>query len=212
MSKAPHTIFLLRHGEVDGPGAIYGRTDVPLSDEGWAQLRRQSKRLPSLSKIVTSPLQRCNQFARELQAERGIPLQVVKDLQECDFGKWDGVPFDDIPKSAWAEMEAFWQSPDSCQFEGGEHLEAMHNRVAKAWDALNVEINANEQSQTVLVLAHGGVIRLILAYVLQLDWWNSAIFSQWQIDYASLTKLTLPRFEGAKANVNYVAMPHNNEA
>lgn len=212
MSKSRHTIYLLRHGEVDGPAAIYGKTDVPVSHQGWQQLQRQAARLDSVTRIVTSPLRRCQVFANDLAVSKGLPLNIESDFRECDFGKWDGVPFDDIPEGAWGEMEAFWASPASCQFEGGEHLKDMHCRVAQAWDNLIGELRDSTTPETVLVVAHGGVIRLLLAYILHFDWWNPAIFSQWQIDYASLSKITLAQFENAKPNVQYVAMPHGWEA
>lgn len=209
MRNKNHLLYLLRHGEVEGPAAVYGRTDVPLSQKGWEQLQQQCQRLENLTQVVSSPLQRCYNFAERLCTERNLPLQKERDFQECDFGKWDGVPFDEVPQSNWGEMEAFWQSPATCQFEGGEALENMHKRVAAAWDRLLNDISAAETPENVLIIAHGGVIRLILAHILDLDWYNPALFSQWQIDYASLSKITLPNVKDTRAKVNYVAMPHN---
>lgn len=174
-------IHLFRHGQVDGPAALYGRTNVALSAQGLRSLRAATEMLQAPDLIVTSPLQRCHQYAAESSAKHGCKLQVEEGLQEMDFGRWDGVPYRaDSPD--WPLMTAFWQAPDQVSPPGGETLENMQKRVNKAWNALQTLPHEN-----IWVFAHGGTIRLIIAQILQLDWRNASLYANLSIGYASRT-------------------------
>ncbi|MCC2606755.1 histidine phosphatase family protein [Planctobacterium marinum] len=211
MAKIAHQIYLLRHGEVAAPSALYGKTDVPLSPRGWQNMEAQCARLSQLTQVVSSPLQRCQHFARQLSEQRNLTLQVLDEMQECDFGKWDGVAFDDIPQSAWAELHAFWQAPASNPLTDAEPLTVMYQRVSTGWQKLAKQLASTQTPQTLLLICHGGVIRLLLAHLLNLDWRNPALYSQWQIGYASLSKFTLPATNHAQAIIHYVGMPAEHE-
>ena len=57
---------------------------------GWAQMREAVKGGGPWDRIVSSPLQRCALFARELSAQLDIPVSFDKHLQELHFGAWEG--------------------------------------------------------------------------------------------------------------------------
>jgi alpha-ribazole phosphatase len=103
---------LVRHGQIDGPPALYGRTDVALSRDGWEQMFQQTSRLHRMDNIISSPLRRCHDFAKELASDNQLRLQVESGIQECDFGEWDGIEFDDQSQQ-WPLMTSFWQHPAS---------------------------------------------------------------------------------------------------
>ena len=71
---------LLRHGQIDGPPALYGRTDVALSRDGWEQMYRQTNLLHRFDNIISSPLRRCHDFAKELASGHQLKLQTEKQL------------------------------------------------------------------------------------------------------------------------------------
>ena len=204
-----HHIFLVRHGQVAGPPALYGKTDVALDAEGVRALTRQFERIQPVSKIVSSPLKRCLQFAEAMSAQETLPLLIEPDFRECDFGRWDGVPFNDIPAECWVELEKFWQTPSKYHFAHAEPLAVMQARVVAAWRTLLESVRHESEPQRIVVVTHGGVIRQILAYVLGIHWGNPALYSQWRIGYGSATLLTLAQFADAKPAVNYVALPHD---
>ena len=53
INKSNDTQFnLVRHGQIDGPAALYGRTDVALSRDGWQQMFQQTNRLHNLDNII----------------------------------------------------------------------------------------------------------------------------------------------------------------
>lgn len=174
-------IHLFRHGQVDGPAALYGRTDVALSAQGMGSLRAATCHLQSPDLIITSPLQRCYQFAAEAAEKHGCELQVEDDLQEMDFGHWDGVPYRaDSPD--WPLMTEFWENPERVRPPGGETLEDMHKRVCAAWRKL-----LRLPHENLWVFSHGGTLRLIIAEALALDWKNASLYAKLSIGYSSRT-------------------------
>jgi alpha-ribazole phosphatase len=68
------SIDLLRHGET-GQRSYRGQLDDALTAAGWAQLRAAVEGR-EWDMIVSSTLQRCAAFARELSAARGLPLRL----------------------------------------------------------------------------------------------------------------------------------------
>ena len=90
-------ITLIRHGKVDGPAALYGRTDIPLSSTGHRDLTRTLSNLHAqtpIDQMISSPRIRCSHVAHAFSIEHKIPLRTEDKLQEMDFGIWDGIPFD----------------------------------------------------------------------------------------------------------------------
>jgi alpha-ribazole phosphatase len=193
---------LLRHGQIDGPPALYGRTDVALNRDGWEQMYRQTNHLQSLDNIISSPLRRCHDFAKELASDHQLELQIESGIQECDFGEWDGIKFDDHSQQ-WPLMTSFWQDPDHNTPPQGESLETFHNRVVTSWQSLCKQ----HHGQNNLLVCHGGVIRQILAHILHTDWRSGEWYSQLQLGYASLTRIIIPAYPEAKPSVAFIGLP-----
>lgn len=189
------TIDLLRHGKVDGPPALYGHTDVDVTPEGQALVRRQISQLPLNGQVFCSPLKRCKDVAFEFNRQ----TQVIDGLAEMDFGAWDGIPFD-LQQNNWPQLEAFWQNPGEKSTPGGESLTAFSHRVIAAWQQVVSSCDEGHH----LVVCHGGVIRAILAHVLDVDINNAKWFSSLKIGYASLTRITIPDHNNHFSLVNYI--------
>lgn len=193
---------IIRHGQIDGPPALYGRTDVALSREGWQQMYQQTRRLEIIDNIISSPLRRCQDFAKELASDHGLILQIEAGLQECDFGEWDGIKFDNHSQQ-WPLMTSFWQDPDHHTPPQGESLDTFHNRVVTSWQLLCKQHSGKNN----LLVCHGGVIRQILAHILPTDWRSGEWYSQLQIGYASLTRIIIPDYPEAKPSVAFIGLP-----
>jgi len=179
-------IHLIRHGQVAGPPALYGRTDVALSDAGQTALSEATASLPPPDAIVSSPLRRCHAFAEQQAAAHNCSLHTDPGLREMDFGDWDGVPYDaDSPH--WPAMEAFWGNPGAVSPPNGESLSEVRARVDESWRRWeNLEEHRN-----LWIFAHGGVIRLVLANLLNLDWRNPCLYASLHIGYASRTTVNV---------------------
>jgi len=150
---------LLRHGETELGGGLRGSLDDALTDAGWTQMRSAVIEQGPWDRLISSPLQRCARFAEELGSQLGLPLQLDKDLQELHFGAWEG-------KSAAALMETdaealglFWADPYSFTPPQGERVEDFSTRVLAAV----ARLHAAYAGERVLLISHGGVMRLLLA-------------------------------------------------
>ena len=102
-------ITLVRHGKVAGPAALYGKTDIALSTSGHSDLTRALNNLHTqnpITQLISSPKIRCLQVAQEFSTQQHIPLQTEDNLQEMNFGVWDGIPFDELGDE-WKNIEAF---------------------------------------------------------------------------------------------------------
>ncbi|HEX2586409.1 MAG TPA: histidine phosphatase family protein [Steroidobacteraceae bacterium] len=158
-------LTLIRHGEVNGRKQVLrGRTDDVLSDYGYQQMRDIITTIqPDVTVIATSPLKRCNDFASSLSAERQLPLHVMNELREIDFGEWENMT---LPEAEAHDPRCFhtfkhdtaqWQPP------GGEPYSALRKRVRQALTQI-IEL----KSSHVLAITHGGVIRAMLAECLEM--------------------------------------------
>ncbi|UPG94143.1 histidine phosphatase family protein [Luteibacter aegosomatissinici] len=149
------TIELLRHGDT-GQRSYRGQLDDPLTALGWAQLRA-SVEDRAWDRIVSSSMARCARFAEELAATRGLPLHVDARLAEYHFGDWQGVPIETLAEAHGDALGRFWADPVTYPPPGAETFDAFHARLVAAMDDLARE----SAGQRVLVVTHGGAIRLL---------------------------------------------------
>lgn len=157
-------IILVRHGEtaLTRQGRYSGRGDVPLSDEGEAQAMAAGGRVAGISRDVTavlsSPLRRCVRTAELIAAEAGgVPVTVLDDLIECDFGAWEGLTFAEVQERWPREMQA-WLESSSVAPPGGESFQTVAKRARAA---LATVVQAYPGGVVVMV-SHVSPIKLIL--------------------------------------------------
>ncbi|MFT3973858.1 MAG: histidine phosphatase family protein [Amaricoccus sp.] len=144
-------LILLRHlAPTGGEGRCYGRTDLapgPGLDAGAARLAR---RLPRPARIVTSPLRRCRTLARRLGARFRVPVTVAPGWTEIDFGAWETLPWDQVPR---AELDAWAADLLHARAHGGESVAMLLARTRRAL------VRTPRGS---LVVTHAGPIRAAL--------------------------------------------------
>lgn len=194
----------VRHGKVDGPAALYGKTDIAASARGQQELLAALERLHQenpIDFIVSSPLQRCAQTAEEFATHHLLPITLEPDLQECDFGAWDGVDFSAL-QSQWPALEKFWQSPLDISPPQGENLQTFYDRINAIWQ----DIQTQQYCDHTLILCHGGTIRMMLAALLKIPL-ESPLFAQLRIDYCSHTQIEVSDAVGAKPIVRWIGAP-----
>lgn len=180
-------LFLLRHGKVDGPAALYGHTDVAVSNENNEEMLQQLLQVKDqFTHIVSSPLKRCCELAKLFSSQSKLPLTIEPALQEISFGQFDGISFDNLAEQ-WQLLDDFWQSPASNSLPGSEHLTVFNLRINKLLSWLLKQY----QNESVLLICHGGVIRMLLSIVLDLDWKNPKLFSSLMIKNASISNITV---------------------
>lgn len=158
MNETPvGVIHLLRHGETEGGPRYRGSTDEALSPHGWEQMWAAVGE-GCWNRIVASPLARCAAFAQALAERRGIPLEIDARLREMHFGAWEGRTAVDIMAEDADALTRFWQNPAANPPPDGEPLADFQARVIDAWR----EIVRASAGQRVLLVSHGGPIRVVL--------------------------------------------------
>ena len=141
-------IALVRHPAVAAGGRCYGRADLPIDAEAAASL---AARLAPLGGTVwTSPAQRCRLVAAALGAHR-----VDERLQELDFGAWEWLPWDAVPRAA---LDAWAADPLAFAPPGGESGAALVARVGAFHRALPPGDH--------VVISHGGPLKVLAALLI----------------------------------------------
>ncbi|MBF0284625.1 MAG: histidine phosphatase family protein [Magnetococcales bacterium] len=179
------TLDLLRHGQPEGGDRYRGSVDDPLSPLGWEQMRRAAAG-GRWDAIVTSPLRRCADFAQELGERQGIPVALEPGVRELSFGLWEGLTGEEIMKSDGARLTAFWRNPVEHSPPEGESIRSVEARAMAAWE----EILARHRGGRVLLVSHGGVIRVLLSRVMMTPLEH---LSRWTVPYACLSRVRVDR-------------------
>jgi len=174
-------IDLLRHGETVAGSCFLGSTDVGLNEAGWQQMRSAIKD-KKYQRIISSPLKRCAEFSQQLSKRNNIPLVVEKGLREMHFGDWEAKSVETIWEQQQGLLSAFWQDPLNNTPPNGEKLIDFQSRV----DAVFNEVRNEYNEERILLIAHGGVIRQIIATILSVPFNR---IQQINIDYAGLSRL-----------------------
>ena len=184
-------IDLMRHGEPVGGRRYRGQTDDPLSETGWRQMRSAVAGLKCWDVIVTSPLLRCAQFAHELADRLALPVCEDGRLMEIGFGAWEGRSPEDLCRDDPQVLQRFRRDPVRNRPQGAEALADFHSRVHAAWQ----DLTARHAHRRVLVVAHAGVIRMVISIVLGLP--RKQVF-RIGVDNAGMTRIRIEQ-DGAGA-------------
>ncbi|HEY6899774.1 MAG TPA: alpha-ribazole phosphatase family protein [Puia sp.] len=151
-------IYLIRHTTpaVD-KGICYGQTDLGITPTFDAEAEVIRGVLPEpgvIGSVYSSPLQRCTLLARHLFPTTGLSLR--PSLMELHCGEWEMRHWDDLPRE---EIDPWMADFVNIRVPGGESYVDLHDRVTRCW----MEITSGAAERSAAVVAHGGVIRSILA-------------------------------------------------
>jgi len=141
-------LIFLRHGETDWNARllIQGRTDIPLNDTGRAQAAAIC--VPHTDAIYCSPMQRAKETAEIVNQNFNLPMQTDERLIERDYGSFEGTA-----------NAGRWLTEDELARHNAEPLAQLHARVS----SFLRDIAEKHKNQTVIVVAHGGIGRMVQA-------------------------------------------------
>lgn len=156
-------IFLVRHGETtyNADGNRYcGITDVELTPKGLKQAEDLSRMLAgeNFSAIYCSPLKRAITTAEIITKSKDI--KVDKRLRELDFGSWEGKTREEFIEADPAVWDK-WNEDPEIHPAGGDGETA--GELLARLDDFQQEVVATHQSGNILVVAHNGVNRFLIA-------------------------------------------------
>lgn len=163
-------ILLARHGETpwNAEGRYQGQVDIPLSDVGIAQATALGERLKSLriDRAVASPLSRATRTAQLALGEARAPMLTFDEgFLEIGHGDWEGLTTAEIEAKDPQRLLEWRKAPDVVQMPGpgGECIQQVQDR---AWPALVRACEGLDEQQTLLVVAHDAVNRVLLCKLL----------------------------------------------
>jgi broad specificity phosphatase PhoE len=158
----PVTLYFVRHGESEANAAhrFAGRTDSPLTERGRRQADAVAETLASVrfDRIVSSPLSRCRDTALVIARRQQLPLDLEPGLVEIDVGEKTGMPFDEV------KGLPEWKDDGFVAWPRGETLDEVLSRAHR----VITRIAAENAGQRVLIVAHGGVTRILMSHFLGL--------------------------------------------
>lgn len=172
-------LTLIRHTSLQiAAGVCYGQTDVDVAASFVAEAEQTKTKLNGtvFDAVFTSPLQRCIKLAQVLHNDDAAQDERLKELH---FGDWEMQAWDDIPRDVfdvWAHNYAELAPPN------GETFGQLQQRGV----AFLTEVMQQFPQGHVLVVTHGGMIRTLLAHVLNMQ--LKGLF-RFNVDYGSITQL-----------------------
>jgi alpha-ribazole phosphatase len=191
-------LTLVRHSSLDiAPNICYGQSDVDVSAQFDDELALLKSKLAAFQfdAVYASPLQRCHKLAQALcEPNFGVSASDIKldsRLKELSFGDWELTPWDSIPREVfdvWANDYANLAPPN------GETFSELHARTKSFVEGLMT----HSAGKSILVVTHGGVIRAVLAEVLNMP--LKGLF-RITIDHVGVTQLS---FDDAVPKVRFV--------
>ena len=147
----------LRHAPIASQdGRIHGQDDVSCRALGAADVTPIADALPSGAVWMASPLARARDTASAIAGRRP---RIEAGLAEQDFGRWQGMTWDEVREKDGDAWRAFWEDPAGNAAPGGESFAETARRVADAVQRLTLE----HAGKDIVAVAHAGTIRSAIA-------------------------------------------------
>jgi broad specificity phosphatase PhoE len=186
---APVTrLLLIRHGEVETryQGVFGGRIDMNLSERGHEQAKLLAKFLRgrNFDAIYASPMKRVQQTFAPSARHHRVKQVILPGLREIDFGDWTGFGWDMVREKFGIKPHEWLDKIELGVVPNGESTAHFRKRVEPC---LRKIIRENRR-KTAAVFCHGGVIRMMLALLLDLPLPKTGSF---EVEYTSVTQVTL---------------------
>ena len=162
------TLYAVRHGETDynRESRVQGLADSNLTDFGRKQAAALAGRLKDveITSLYTSPLSRARDTANAIAEAAGIEeITPIDEFKELDCGVFQDQLLSEIKETSWDEWLLFLSNPAIAP-ENGESMNQLAMRVSSA---LSMVIESAGEDDTIVIVCHAGVVRMILAHLLR---------------------------------------------
>jgi broad specificity phosphatase PhoE len=183
---SPTRLVLVRHAEVEAryQRIFGGRIDMDLSPRGHEQARALAEHLRHhpLDALYASPMKRVQQTLAPLRDHQPAEPIILPELREVDFGAWTGHSWQEVLEQFHVRAFDWLEKLEAGEIPEAEPVRQFRERVQTGLSRVLCE-NAGRR---VVVVSHGGVIRMMLALLLDLPLRKMAGFD---IAYASVTRV-----------------------
>ena len=154
------TLLLVRHGETDWnrEQRWQGHSQTRLNEVGREQARRVAEQLDAVDVVYSSDLARARETADILAVPLGLEVRLDARLRERRLGAWEGLTAEEI-ETAFADAHRRWQAGEGAGADDAEPFEDFGARVRSFLE----DVLRSHPDETVLVVGHGGPIRVIHA-------------------------------------------------
>ena len=160
-------LILVRHTRpAVSEKVCYGMTDLEPAPTFDDEAARAAAALPPADRLVTSPLRRCRRLAEWIGAAQALTPIIDARLREMDFGAWEGMAWDAIPR---AELDAWAADFFHARPHGGESVHMLRERTEAAL------ADYRRSGVSHIVVTHAGVIRAARAQSALPDPWTTTI-------------------------------------
>jgi alpha-ribazole phosphatase len=162
-------VIFIRHGQTswNKEKKYQGHSDISLNETGFRQAELVGKRLAKekVNAIYSSDLLRACQTAELIAQYHALPVIRKQDLREINFGEWEGLTYQEIMNS-WPEiLTTMYSQPSKTCPPQGENFDRVRQRVSRALQQCIVK----HQNETIVIVSHGGTMRVILCAALGID-------------------------------------------
>lgn len=159
------TVYFIRHGEsvTNLDKRFTGQLDEPLTEKGRAQAALTGEFLKNVpfAAFYSSDLQRAYDTAVAIAGYHGLPVTGMEAFREINGGLWQGLSYDELPIK-FPEDFSLWRTEiGMATCTGGESMLQVQQRAVAA---LN-DLVAKHPDDTICITAHGGVLRVLIAYI-----------------------------------------------
>lgn len=162
-------LYLVRHGQTSWnlEGRTQGNKDSSLTPLGIEQAKKLGEyfRNIELYEIYCSPLKRAYSTAQIIANIKNLDYKLDSRLVEMNFGEWEGLTRLEIKKKYPNGFKTWMEEPHLTNIPAGETIEIAQRRIVEFVNSTIMESNKD----TILVISHGTIIRLLLLNVLSMD-------------------------------------------
>ena len=189
-TRPPVRLYLIRHGEVeDGWQRVFAgsRVDMALSPLGHQHAAVLAEWFADrkMDAVFASPMLRVRQTMAPLVARRALSPVMLDGLREVDFGDWTGSRWEQVRERFGVTAVNWLHVLDNPGLPNGESAATLIARVRPCVE----QILATPGITSAAVFCHGGIVRAILAVLLDLPF---SKLGHLRIDYGSATSVQFP--------------------
>ncbi|NLK44653.1 MAG: histidine phosphatase family protein [Tissierellia bacterium] len=192
-------LYLIRHGQSEWNilSKVQGQKDANLTNIGREQARKLGKRLidENIDIIFSSDLSRALETAEIISSMINKPVVESKEIQEINFGPWEGLTLAEIQKKYKEEYLIWMKKPDKFKLEGAETLDNLKNRVMKYVEKVLIE----NKDKNIAIVSHNATLKIIILNLLGM---GNAFYKNISLNNVSLSIIECRQYNNVLTLLN----------